>query len=84
MQRVRTTFEFVGENRSITALSKAITFVVPSTGNPCRVNGFPINAGDSLEISLDEDDLDVTNYDVFFDSGTGSDELYVIRVIRVD
>jgi hypothetical protein len=69
---------------TITSYCVGITFQVPEGGNPCRVNGYSIPAGGSLEITQSTNNLDVSKYRLVFESGSGSDEVNVIRLVPQD
>jgi len=72
------------ESTTITSYCVGITFQVPSTGNPCRVNGYSIPAGGSLEITQSTNNIDVSKYRLVFESGSGTNEVNVIRLVPQD
>lgn len=76
-----TTFEFVGQTKSITADCFAISFFRPTTSNPVSINGLPIEAGQTLTIEQNVGQIDRSHYDVVFGAGVNSNELHIIRII---
>ena len=48
------------------------------------MNGYSIPAGGSLEITQSTNNLDVSKYRLVFESGSGSDEVNVIRLVPQD
>jgi len=69
------------ESGTVTSFCVGITFQVPTTSNACRVNGYLIPAGGSLEITQSTDNMDVSKYTFSFASGSGTNELNVIRLV---
>lgn len=61
----------------------AISFFRPTTANPVFVSGIPIEAGQTLTIEQNVGDVDCSKYDVVFYSGSGSPELYVIKIMPI-
>jgi uncharacterized protein YfaP (DUF2135 family) len=60
----------------------AISFFRPTGSNPVMVNGFPIPAGQSLDISQNVGDEDVSTYDIVFTNTTPNlNDLTVIKIM---
>jgi hypothetical protein len=49
-----------------------------------NVNGYPLQAGQTLRISQNTGDIDRSQYQIYFGAGTGSDECYVFRTLILD
>jgi hypothetical protein len=84
--KTNTTNFFVAEDTMITSNCIAIAFFRPSTlTNDVSVNGIPIEAGDTLSVSQNVGDFDVSQYEVKFTSlgGSNVNKLHVIRVLLV-
>jgi len=81
---MRTTTEslYVGKSQVITADGcYAIAFFRPTTSNPVLVNGIPVEAGQTLSISQNVGDEDFSRYDVVFQSGAATNELYISKIM---
>lgn len=75
---------FVGANTMVTSDCIAIAFYRPTTGtNDVSVNGVPIEAGNTMSISQNVGDLDVSIYDVKFTSSASDNKLFVIRTLLI-
>lgn len=79
-----TEIQSVGEATMITSDCIAIAFNRPIGSNPVNVNGYPLQPGQTLRISQNTGDIDRSQYQVYFGTGTGSDECYVFRTIIID
>jgi hypothetical protein len=75
---------YVGEATMITSDCIAIAFNRPIGSNPVNVNGYPLQAGQTLRISQNTGDIDRSQYQIYFGTGTGSDECYVFRTLILD
>lgn len=86
MKLVRTITESLSFSKNAIVKSDciAIQFFVPSTGNPIRVNSVPVLPGQERIISMSSPYLDTTQYELVFDSGTGTNECIVSKTILVD
>jgi len=68
----------------VTSNCIAIAFYRPTTGsNDVSVNGIPIEAGNTLSISQNVGDLDVSIYEVKFTSSASQNKLFVLRTLLV-
>jgi len=76
-----TTFEFVGQTKSITSDCFSIAFFRPSTSNPVSINGLPLEAGQTLSIEQSVGQIDRSHYDIVFGAGADTNELHIIRII---
>jgi hypothetical protein len=76
--------QYVGEATMITSNCIAIAFNRPIGSNPVNVNGYPLQAGQTLRISQNTGDIDRSQYQIYFGTGTGSDECYVFRTLILD
>jgi hypothetical protein len=75
-------FEYVTIPKMITSDCIAIAFFRPSTGtNPVKVNGLPIEAGQTFYVEQNVGDIDRTQYQVTFQTGTGDNILHVVRTL---
>lgn len=84
--KTNTVTQFVGKNTMVTSDCIAIAFFRPTTDtNDVRVNGIPIEAGQTLSISQNTGNYDISQYEVVFtDLGApNTNELYVIRTLLV-
>lgn len=83
--KTNTTTFFVGANTMVTADCVGIAFFRPSGSNQdVRVNGIPIEAGQTFTVSQQVGNIDVTQYEVSFTPhGSHPAELYVIRQLLV-
>jgi hypothetical protein len=59
----------------------AISFFRPTTSNAVRVNGIPIEAGQTFSIGQNVGDADFSQYEIVFTSGANTNELYVTRIM---
>jgi hypothetical protein len=59
----------------------AISFFRPTTSNPVRVNGVPLEAGQTMSISQNVGDADHSAYEIVFSSGPATNEMYVSRIM---
>lgn len=59
----------------------AIAFIRPTGSNPVNVQGYPLAEGETLSISQNVGDTDHTSYDINFSTGTGTNEVYVIKTM---
>jgi hypothetical protein len=59
----------------------AISFFRPTTSNPVRVDGIPIEAGQTFSIGQNVGDADHSAYEIVFTSGANTNELYVTRIM---
>jgi hypothetical protein len=75
---------YVGEATMITSDCIAIAFNRPIGSNPVNVNGYPLQEGQTLRISQNTGDIDRSQYQIYFGTGTGSDECYVFRTLILD
>jgi hypothetical protein len=75
---------YVGEATMITSDCIAIAFNRPIGSNPVNVNGYPLQAGQTLRISQNTGDIDRSQYQIYFGTGSGSDECYVFRTLILD
>jgi hypothetical protein len=75
---------YVGEATMITSDCIAIAFNRPIGSNPVNVNGYPLQAGQTLRISQNTGDIDRSQYQIYFGTGTGNDECYVFRTLILD
>ena len=84
--KTNTVTQFVGNNYMLTSDCIAVAFFRPSTDtNDVRVNGIPIEAGQTLSITQNTGDFDVTQYEIVFtDLGApNTNELYILRTLIV-
>jgi hypothetical protein len=82
--KTNTTNFFVGEETMVTSNCIAIAFYRPTTNsNDVSVNGIPIEAGNTLSISQNVGDLDVSIYEVKFTSSASQNKLFVLRTLLV-
>jgi hypothetical protein len=75
---------YVGEATMITSDCIAIAFNRPIGSNPVNVNGYPLQEGQTLRISQNTGDIDRSQYQIYFGTGTGADECYVFRTLILD
>ena len=78
----QTLFEFVGDAKMQTSDCIAIAFRRKAGTNPVTVNGYPLEENETLRIAQNVGDVDRTQYQIAFQTGTGSNELYVFRTIN--
>ena len=82
--KTNTTNFFVGEDTMVTSNCIAIAFYRPTlNSNDVSVNGVPIEAGNTLAISQNVGDLDVSIYEVKFTSSASQDRLFVLRTLLI-
>lgn len=84
--QTNTVTQFVGKNMTVTSNCIAIAFFRPAAQNnqDVRVSGVPIEAGQTLTISQQVGNVDVSQYEVeFTPNGSHPAELYVIRQLLV-
>ena len=79
-----TEIQYVGESLMITSDCIAIAFNRPTGSNPVNVNGYPLSEGQTLRISQNVGDIDRTQYQVSFGTGTGSNECYVFKTLILE
>lgn len=79
-----TEIQYVGESLMITSDCIAIAFNRPTGSNPVNVNGYPLAEGQTLRISQNVGDIDRTQYQVNFGTGTGSNECYVFKTLILE
>jgi hypothetical protein len=59
----------------------SISFFRPITSNPVRVNGVPLEAGQTMSINQNVGDADHSTYEVVFGSGAATNEMYISRIM---
>ena len=79
-----TEIQYVGDALMITSDCIAIAFNRPTGSNPVNVNGYPLAEGQTLRISQNVGDIDRTQYQIYFGSGSGANECYVFRTLILD
>jgi len=85
MKKTNTEVAYYGKNEAIRANCFSIAFFRPTGSNPVFVNTIPLEAGQTLTLNQNVDHIDVSWYDIEFDSAGGStNELYVIRIVPFD
>ena len=57
----------------------SITFINKSTDNFPSINGYPLASGEALSLNGNENEIDVTTYQVGIDLTVGTPNLWVIR-----
>lgn len=77
----QTIFEYVGDYKMQESDCIAIAFFRPTTSNPVSVNGLPIEAGQTFRVEQNVGDIDRTQYEIIFSTGTATNELYVMRTV---
>ena len=77
----QTIFEYVGDYKMQESDCIAIAFFRPTTSNPVSVNGLPIEAGQTFRVEQNVGDMDRTQYEIIFSTGTATNELYVMRSV---
>jgi hypothetical protein len=75
---------YVGEATMITSDCIAIAFNRPIGSNPVNINGYPLQEGQTFRVSQNTGDIDRSQYQIYFGTGTGSDECYVFRTLILD
>jgi hypothetical protein len=75
---------YVGEATMITSDCIAIAFNRPIGSNPVNVNGYPLQEGQTFRVSQNTGDIDRSQYQIYFGTGTGSDECYVFRTLILE
>jgi hypothetical protein len=81
---MKTTTEvlYVGKSQIVTGDGcLAIAFFRPTTSNPVLVSGFPLEAGQTFSIAQNVGDTDHSKYEVAFQSGAATNELYVTKIM---
>jgi len=73
-----------GRNTAIDSECISIAFHRPTGSNPFQVNGIPIEDGQTLTISQNVGDLDLSKYIITFQAGAGVNECYVIKIVPQD
>lgn len=76
--------QYVGEATMITSDCIAIAFNRPTGSNPVNVNGYPLQEGQTFRVSQNVGDIDRTQYQIYFGTGTGSNECYVFRTLILE
>ena len=92
MAKTRTLTTFVGEDTLFEAQgANAISFYRPSTNplnaavsNNVKVDGVPVESGQTYSIKQNVGDQDQTQYNITFIGGSGENMLYVIRIMQQD
>ena len=79
----QTIFEYVGDYKMQESDCIAIAFFRPTTSNPVSVNGLPIEAGQTFRVEQNVGDIDRTQYEIIFSTGTATNELYVMRTVQL-
>lgn len=59
----------------------SIAFYRPTGSNPFQVEGIPVADGQTLTISQNQGDLDISKYKITFQPGAGDNECFVIRIV---
>ena len=59
----------------------AISFFRPTTSNPVRIEGVPIEAGQTFSIGQNVGDADFSKYEIVFTTGANTNELYITRIM---
>ena len=73
-----------GRNTAIDSECISIAFRRPTGSNPFQVNGIPIEDGQTLTISQNVGDLDMSKYVITFQTGAASNEAWVIKIVPTD
>lgn len=73
-----------GKSTSIDSECISIAFRRPTGSNPFQVNGVPIEDGQTLTISQNVGDLDMSKYVITFQAGSGANEAWVIKIVPKD
>ena len=73
-----------GRNQAIDSECISIAFHRPTGSNPFQVNSIPIENGQTLTISQNVGDLDMSKYIIVFQAGAGANEAYVIKIVPVN
>jgi len=83
MARTKTEILFYGEPQSIDSEGCfAISFTRPLlNSNPVNVNGYDLDAGQTLSIQQNVGDEDWTSYDITFGVGTGENQCQIIKIM---
>lgn len=76
-----TVFEFVQANKMIKSDCFAITFKNETGGNVININGSLLQPSESLEITQLTGNIDRTQYNVIFNTGTGANLLTVTKTV---
>jgi len=83
-RKTQTITEFYGKNDFIVSNCISIAFNRPSGSNSVYVNGMPIGDGQTFTINQNVGELDTTRYEIVFQGGASTNELYVVRVVPMD
>ena len=70
-----------GRNTAIDSECISIAFRRPTGSNPFQVNGIPIEDGQTLTISQNVGDLDMSKYIITFQTGAADNEAIVIKIV---
>lgn len=83
--RTKTDSQFIGKSQVFPAGGcYAISFFRPSgTNNNVSVNGVPVEAGRTVAINQNVGDEDHTQYEIVFENGASTNELYVRRIVPI-
>jgi hypothetical protein len=73
-----------GRNTAIDSECISIAFRRPTGSNPFQVNGIPIEDGQTLTISQNVGDLDMSKYIITFQAGAADNEAWVIKIVPTD
>jgi len=83
MGKTKTEVLFFGESQSLDSEGcYAISFTRPLlNSNPLNVNGFDLDAGQTLSIQQNVGDEDWTSYDITFGAGAEENQCQVIKIM---
>lgn len=81
MAKTNTIINAVGKNMAVESYCISIAFYRPTGTNPFQVEGIPVADGQTLTISQNKGDLDISKYRITFQAGGGVNECYVIRIV---
>jgi len=81
MARTKTIINTYGKNQAIDSYCISIAFFRPTGSNPFQVDGIPVEDGQTLTISQNSGDLDISKYMITFQAGAGANECYVIKIV---
>lgn len=63
----------------------SIAFFRPTdSSNAVSINGFPLEAGQTLSIAQNIGDFDISDYHIVFTAGVGSNLLFIIKTMPVE
>jgi len=75
--------EQVVKSKKIIANCRSIAFKRLAGSEPCKVDGYPLQDGETIEFNCFPGELDIHQYDIKF-SNTGLDKMiYVFRELEV-